>query len=334
MTTISGVMGRGILGTEPEPGPQGKQSPAASWALKIRAYPGELQRLLEGPKALPRHPGQILNRGCANCGGIGFMMVFMYTAGPFQNFPGGKAQYLAGEGIVEGWYYGETKTASCPLCVTETRIEWCQAHSGLKTIQDRETSLSDFHVGGDFTGKEEGLAAMRHYLGMNDNPRGFCTLWGLVGRGKSHLLKGLTNGFAAIGVQVRYINGEALLDEIKLNFGNDRGEISSQQVVSYYKGLKVLAIDEFDKVYMTPWAENLWHGILDERWNDRENLLTVLAMNTNPELLPPKLDYLKSRIHSGLIVEVGGIEVRRVQGMEQKRVFDMNTAARLPYPND
>jgi len=77
-------------------------------------FPPEFQTLLRTPnikaaffsKIEPLHP-----RDCKNCGGIGTMILFIATGGPFMNVPGGIAHWHN-----DRWWEGKNIEKACPIC--------------------------------------------------------------------------------------------------------------------------------------------------------------------------------------------------------------------------
>lgn len=286
-----------------------------------RLWPAELLQYIGAPKTVP-----LVVEGssvaCPNCGGAGALYVYVWSKGPFRFPDGAKVKWLDGEGIAPGWYKGETHSAPCPVCQDDRRKEYLEANCGLRG-RDLETTISTFKAGGPFLAKEPAEKLVRGLLAQNENPKGFVTLWGEPGRGKSHLLKAVVNGFRAVNVYSRYVNAADLLQEIKDNFSGANGGILAEEAIQYYRRVRVLCIDELDKVQLTGWSEQTLHRLLDARFNDQAALLTVLAMKPNPAALPESLDYLASRISGGVVEEVAGGDMRPYQGAAARRFYQM-----------
>lgn len=54
----------------------------------------------------PVHP-----RDCHNCGGVGTMVLFLATGGPFREVPTGISHFSAGK-----WWVGKNVEEICPVC--------------------------------------------------------------------------------------------------------------------------------------------------------------------------------------------------------------------------
>ncbi len=81
---------------------------------------------------------------------------------------------------------------------------------------------------------------------------------------------------------------------------------------------RVLAVDEISEISLTDWSRQTLFRLLDSRYNERDNLLTVLALKPDPGNLPDDLAYLSSRISGGVPVEVAGPDMRGVQGIRAR----------------
>jgi DNA replication protein DnaC len=263
---------------------------------------------------------------CPNCGGWGFMTILKIKSGPH---PMGRAHTvwlnfdptpdIPGRPTVSGWYEIEMEQAPCPVCTKGSRLEYYASNSGLMDA-DRSISLSSFRVDTPNTApKRRALDAARSLLASNCNPDGFVTFWGSYGTGKSHLLKGIVNGFCAISVMARYYTLADLLADIRDNFGAADGVRAAEAAIDNLRDAKVLCIDEVDKVNLTGWAKETIFRILDSRYNERQSMLTVLALNTSPDEY--EMGYLSSRMSGGLRIEVGGADMRQIDGLKAEKAM-------------
>lgn len=271
-----------------------------------KIYPAELAALFSNPRAIKLEVSGPPS-ACWNCGGSQMMLVYIIRSGPYQSPNGKKVKWLEGEGVAPGWYDGETHAAACPRCQGDAWKEYLRANCGLKD-DDLNKSVESFKADGPYFVKEPAKTMARSYLAMNTNPSGFITFWGEPGRGKSHLLKGMVNGFRGLGVFSQYINASDLLSKIRDLFSDDRGGVAVEALIHHYRNVRVLAIDELDQINLTNWTRQTIHRLLDTRYEDA-NLLTILAMR-NPYELPEDLDYLSSRILGGDSVRVDGDDMR------------------------
>ncbi len=282
--------------------PKDEPNPASVWK---RVWPAEFEIYQEDPKAVPLSPDTHHPLQCPNCGGCEIMLVYLISDGPFQH-PRGKCKWL--EHPRPGWYLGELKVAWCPVCKAGQNRLYLERNCGLSGL-DLEISLGTFSVKGAFSEKALALQQARRLLGMNRQPNGFVTFVSEeYGVGKTHLLKALVNGFRHVDVMGRYITLPDLLQEIRDLFGE--GDDKAEQLVQNYRKAKVLCLDELDKASLTGWAMQTIFRLLNSRYEERDQLLTVMATNTPPENMPAELGYLASRMREGEVVRVGGPDVR------------------------
>jgi DNA replication protein DnaC len=279
-----------------------------------RLWPDELVGYLERDNAVEILPAS-LTQVCRNCGGSGMMMLFIVSSGPHR-YPTGKCKwfdYVDADGKPDsarsGWYNGEMKIGSCPVCQSGRMEAYLLANCGLKD-SDLEIRLSGFDTGGMNAGKRPAYETAGALLGQNRDAAGFVTFVGGYGVGKSHLLKALVNGFRSIRVVSHYNTMSGLLAEIRARFGDDNGVKRVEDVIDYYSGARVLAVDEVDRVNLTGWAQETVFRLLDARYTERESLLTVMATNTDPARFAAELGYVASRINGGLVVPVPGPDMR------------------------
>jgi DNA replication protein DnaC len=283
-----------------------------------RIWPRELEVYANDLKAFPIPMGPFPNI-CANCGGHETMMVYVLLEGPFQS-PRGKSKWLdlapdpenPKRPSVPGWYNGELKYAPCPVCQQGRMEAWLIRNCGLSG-DELYISLQDFRASGSQSGKAQSLAMAQSLLAQNHSPSGFVTYYGAFGTGKSHLLKGITNGFRSIGVRVKYTLLSDLLGEIRERFSDGHGSVNVEEAIEQYCSVPVLCLDEVadpDRVNMTGWAKETTFRLLDARHNDMGHVLTVLASNVSPDDMTLEWGYLRSRMESGEKILVGGSDMR------------------------
>lgn len=241
---------------------------------------------------------------CANCSGLGAMYAFYVESGPLAHAPGqGKiGKYLPDFG---GWYVGETKSAPCPVCQGDSRALWLRKVCGLEG-EALNKRLGDFSLA---LGKERAHQVAVRLLSQTPNPIGFVTFWGGYGVGKSLLLSILVNSFRVAGILSVYTTTADMLGSVRETFGNDSVD-AAETLIREHRNVRVLAIDEYDRVNLTPWAQETLFRVLDYRYRNMSSSLTILAANVNPEMVDGPLAYLTSRMTEGEIVHVGGTDMR------------------------
>ena len=167
--------------------------------------------------------------------------------------------------------------------------------SGL-TEKERKLRLSMFTTGGR-PGTAAMLKACRSFV---EDPVGILTLWGGVGNGKTMCLQAVVNELIERGVMSVYITAFDLFSHIRDAFNAQR-EITSESAYNRllrFEKVRVLAIDELDKVRPTDWMLEQLTNLVDKRHRrglDRTNG-TLIAMNTDPALQD---DWIASRLMDG-----------------------------------
>lgn len=295
-------------------------------------YPPELAELKKNPKVIFMAPGDYPQL-CLNCGGLGVMMAYRVDAGPFPQPAGRGSKWLEIDGRA-GWCKGELLVGHCPVCQTGRLQIYLERLCGLEG-RDLTTSLAEFRTDGILSEKAPALQIARSYLAMNRTPAGFLTFLGdrhtSHGVGKSHLMKGMVNGFRAIGVWSRYTTLADLLADWHDHFGKDAA-VRTEELLELHRTIRVLAIDEIDKVDLTGWDRQTFFRLIDARHTQADQLLTILAANayleddhlqiwrtnqwgaTLPAPWPADLDYLASRIAGGVVATLPGPDYRMLQG--------------------
>lgn len=272
---------------------------------------GELQTEVNSGKLIPLEINTPLRIGyCNNCHGAKYVYAYQIESGPYQVSSAKGSKYLNLPNGA-GWYTGEMKITACPACSPGLRSEWLKRNCGL-SAPDMLINLSDFLASGTAGGKKQARDMIYSLLRRGRYASGYITLWGDYGVGKTFLLKAAINGFRVSGVQSRYITAADLLGDIRERFGGGGdGVVEVERMIDAYGMLvPILAIDEVDRINLTPWARETLFRLLDTRYNNAATMLTILALNPNPQLLGDDWGYLKSRMGGGEIIEVGGPDMR------------------------
>jgi hypothetical protein len=279
----------------------------------IHQYPPEFigdARNLGAGKVILEEYEPIATAECPNCGGWESFYAWYVSSGPHRYMPTGQGSVK----MIEGeWYTGELKSAPCPVCAGTKKQTWLERACGLEGI-DLGVRISDFQA---MKGKEQAREIACNLLEQVPNPAGFITFWGEFGTGKTTLLKALTNGFRVAGVLAVYVRMSDLLANVREMFG-DNSKNAAENLLQEYRGVRALLIDEVDRVNMTSWATETMFRLLDGRYEARSRTLTVMATNKDVEIMRAEdgLAYLASRMKSGVVVEVGGVDVRPAIGLQ------------------
>lgn len=165
------------------------------------------------------------------------------------------------------------------------RLADLQGMSGLKK-RELILTLDDVReVGKDTAAMKE---AAREFL---QDPCGFFTLWGGVGNGKTLILQAMVNDLRnSHQKEGAYIPLKDLIDYVRAGF-DEKAEHKERARYDYLREMPVLAIDEVDKVRMTPYADEFRTALIDYRYRLAlaDEALTLFAMNCPPHQMPPHI---------------------------------------------
>lgn len=159
-------------------------------------------------------------------------------------------------------------------------------------------------------GNRAGLEAALAFAGR---PEGWLTLWGGYGLGKTHLLAAIVNHCLAAGLPAVYATLPDLLDRLRGSYDSSDYSPLFQRL----RAIRVLAIDEVDKVYLTGWAREKIYQLADARYRQLDRVGTVFGLNIDPaaalaESPTGPLAYLFSRMLDGhsQVVALTGADAR------------------------
>ena len=178
----------------------------------------------------------------------------------------------------------------CPECEPRRKAARMQAISGLNA-DERAVRLSDINFTGG--GTDEMIVAARTFLVQ---PSGFLTLWGGPGNAKTMVMQAIVGECLARSMPAVYTTFYDLAGYVREAFRSDSE--SAWRRVQRFQSVRVLCIDEFDKLRETEWLRELETAIIDRRYRDGLAGLvgTVIAMNESPDALP---QWISSRLRDG-----------------------------------
>jgi len=225
---------------------------------------------------------------CAECGGSGWLR---------WDVPLGHPQF------------GKAERCGCKRLEDMARL---QRLSGL-TASEQAVRLSDVVAAG--AGTKAMVEAARGFI---QNPVGFLTLHGTTGNAKTTVLQGVVNELVAGGMEAVYVTAFDLLGYIRkaFNANKDVVNLDAHDRLRRFSAVRVLCIDELDKVRWTEFVEEQITDLIDARYRLGLDwsVGTVIAMNANPETLPP---WIYSRLRDGRNVMVENTDADVRPGMEK-----------------
>lgn len=119
--------------------------------------------------------------------------------------------------------------------------------------------------------------------------RGLVTLTGAPGTGKTTLLVCAVNDARERGILAVYTTVTDLLDYLRMAYNPDHNGATIDQRWNMLVSAEVLALDELDEFSPTPWAEERFMRLMDERWRIMDAGLTICATNSPLDTLPDKI---------------------------------------------
>ena len=187
----------------------------------------------------------------------------------------------------------------CPDCSGPRQAARLQSICGMNEAEMRY-SLDDLATTGGDTDRM--VIAARVFIA---NPVGILTLHGGSGNAKTVVLMAVVNECLRRGVSALYTTFFDLVGYVREAYRNDSE--SAWQRVRRFQSIRVLCIDEFDKVKATESVEELETAIVDRRYRDglAGMVGTMLAMNDDPSSLPI---WIFSRMHDGRNKIVGNAD--------------------------
>ena len=161
---------------------------------------------------------------------------------------------------------------------------------------ERSVKLADI----DTRGKPGTLAMIGAARKFIAQPQRIITLWGGPGNAKTAVMMGVVNELISAQCEAVYTTFADLEAWVRDAFDEKRHDEfgNARMRIERLANVHVLAIDEFDKVKVTAWLDELRFDLLDKRYRSGIDgrTGTLLAMNCNPATLP---EWIYSRLRDG-----------------------------------
>lgn len=208
--------------------------------------------------------------------------------------------HCAGAGYIAK---GDGKVDVCPT-LFQKRIRLNSKRYGMAVV---EIDGLDWTVVRDMYDALKATKVVRTALELG---YGWVYLWGTHGQAKTLLLKIAVAASLRSGIEAAYCNMAGILDNLRAAFGAEYSN-ESERRLEWWQGLRVLAIDEFNRVNETGWVNERRFALMDARYVQavRQETLTLIASNEPPE---KQESYLFDRIRDGrfTVVELKGASAR------------------------
>jgi len=174
----------------------------------------------------------------------------------------------------------------CPKCGGTRQAERSRMRCGL-TDAERIWRLASFRE------LPNNGAARKAAARMIEHPRGWLTIWGHWGTGKTKLAKVIAAECLARNVSAKYRTVTNVLDEMRASYDTETKE-TLRDVTGGLKSVKVLTLDEFESFKGTDWAFERLYDVLSHRYEQAGRLATVIITQHEVKLgaaVIPNMEY-------------------------------------------
>lgn len=240
------------------------------------------------PVSQPKSTADAVKNQCLECGGSGWLRYDVAIGHP---------------------KFGRMERCACKRAEDTARL---QRLSGL-TASEQAVRLADIVTSGE--GTKRMVNAARAFV---KEPVGFLTIYGSTGNAKTTALHGIVNELVEGGYEAVYVTAFDLLGYIRKAFNANRDVVNldAHERLKKLEVVRVLCIDELDKVRWTEFVEEQITDLIDARYRLGLDwsVGTVIAMNANPETMPT---WIYSRLSDGRNVMVENQDDDARPGMER-----------------
>lgn len=182
------------------------------------------------------------------------------------------------------------------------------AASGLNPLE-RKIAFADIETNGR-PGAAKMMGAARAFIA--EDRRGFLTVHGGFGNGKSTILKAIVNDCITAGVEARYVTMTEVMVYAREAFDSQQQGDSDYGRIARLAKTQVLVIDEVDKARVTDYAREVQTHLFDVRYRNAHQLGTVVAWNGRFDAID--LPWVRSRLSEYPVVENSDADMRPLIG--------------------
>lgn len=206
------------------------------------------------------------------------------------------------EWMIQDW---DNQLMRCPVCATGQQYKVLVEQCGLSDEMRGWTFASSRRVNGTKAAHEAGEWLAKH-------PAWLLTLHGPNGVGKTRLMACICNAGIAEGWPSVYVTTAQVLDHLRRAYDPGTGEVTFDGMWERLVKARILCLDEVDRWNPTEWAREKFFELVDLRYRNGSQCLTVFATNASLDSAP---DYLVSRMRDGRsrVFDMSGPDLRRVQ---------------------
>jgi len=197
-------------------------------------------------------------------------------------------------------------------CMARANAERLNRISGL-TEAERKIKINGIVVTDEDEATANMVNACRKFIAR---PQGIITIHGGSGNGKTMALQACVNAMLDQNIEAVYVTAFDLISFIRSAFSQDNYtkvldviDDNAYSRLQRFEHVRVLALDEFDKVKVTDWVKEQLTDLIDHRYRMAENDAggTLIAMNESPESLP---SWISSRLKRYTIIHNADDDMR------------------------
>jgi hypothetical protein len=139
-------------------------------------------------------------------------------------------------------------------------------------------------------------------------PRGFLSIHGGFGNGKSTALISIVNECISRGIEARYMSVIELMGWVKAGINSGEKGDSDFSRIEELAGTPVVCLDELDKINNTPYVAQMQTHFFERRYRNADTLGTVVAWNGDWGAIT--LPWVASRLSMYPVVENTDADMR------------------------
>lgn len=196
------------------------------------------------------------------------------------------------------------KLFPCPTCNADA----VTIRSGLNEMERKVRMQDVITVGRPGTAKMVNAATDW----ISNGCKGFLTIHGGVGNGKSTVLKAIVNDCVERGMDVRYVTMTDVMAYAREAFSSDMKGDSDLGRIRDLANTQVLVIDEMDKARLSDYAREIQTHLFDARYRSAHKLGTVVTWNGGFDAID--LPWVLSRLSQYPVVENNDKDMRPLLG--------------------
>lgn len=210
---------------------------------------------------------------------------------------------------------GKPKLIRC-LCMRpedeERRAKQLLEIDGLYMQGERDITFESIDLGNTDDPKNP-YRIIYEAINHRQSPRGFFLLSGVYGSGKTMLMMAAINEARNNKYASLYVILKRILDHLREAYQPGSNVSYDGRWELLTNGASVLAIDEFGFDSETPWAIAQLEALIDERWRQQHEKMTMITTNLTREEITAMSGKIASRLFAASTVQLnlGKVDLRK-----------------------